>query len=271
MTDQKPVYTEENIIKLKPLDHVRLRPGMYFGGTDQRALHSLIFEIVENAIDQAIGDHCSQIQVTLLDNNSVSISDNGPGIPVEKYQDTGLSILETILTTVGGRHLNLKTGNFRGGMFGVGLAAVNAVSSELVIQVNRDGYFWEQKYGKGIPQSNLSQVRTLAPDESTGTCITFTPDFTVFEKTDFDYVSLYRRLKELAYLVRGVVITLEDRRTQRDRSNVVFNYPNGVASFVEHLNRDHKPLHSPISIKKVVELTKNAQPLEYTALIEIAF
>ncbi len=244
---------------------------MYFGGTDSRALHQLVWEVLDNSIEQVKYGPCNCIEVALDRENTLSVSDNGAGIPIENYQDTGRSILEIIMTEVGGKNLDREKGTFLGGSFGVGLAAVNAVSTTLSAQVKRDGYLWQQTYNQGIKQSELEQVRPLAEGEQTGTSVTFKPDFTVFEPNDFDAHLLYQRLRELAFLLPGVTIRFEDKRSSTDGVATEFYYPDGAAAYVRHLNRDYHTLHPPITVKETVPLKRDYQPLDFSADIEIAF
>ncbi|HEX2622295.1 MAG TPA: ATP-binding protein, partial [Phototrophicaceae bacterium] len=244
-----PKYIEENIVPISPRDHIRRRPGMYFGGIDQRALHQTVKELVDNAIDEAISGSCNRIQVTLDDNYQITINDNGRGIPVETYQDTGQSVLELMLTKLNVRDFIRENKHPSASLFGAGIAAVNAVSTTLIVYVRQDGFLWQQSYQAGIKQTEVEQIRPLSEGETTGTLITFQPDFTIFQRNEFDYETLHHYLHELVFLVNGLTIILEDRRSSHPYRRAVFSYPDGILDFVKFLNHDRMYLHMPVIIR----------------------
>lgn len=260
--------SEHGIQKLDPREHVRMRPGMYlgFGGVDIKAMHQLVEEILENAVNQAVEGRCSAIDVILSDEYKVTISDNGPGIPVATFDDSGKRLLEVILTQVGGRSFDGT--KFQGGMFGVGLAAVNAVSSELFVEVKRDSYLWQQSFAIGFPKTALEQVRPMK-GEGTGTTITFSPDFDIFDPNDFDYERLAMRCRELAYLVAGLSITLTDIRNGSIRKEN-FLSPNGVEEYVGHINRDYTPAHPPVYVSQPAHFPYTSNLIINRARIDFA-
>lgn len=274
MPDQKkPSNPEKDIVMIDPLEHVRLRPGMYVGGTDSRALHHLVYLVLDAAIEEALAGRCKHIWITLRDGNEVSIKDDGIGIAVELYspggRESGVSQLELAMTQVGQRD---EKGCYKvsGGMMGVGIWTMNPLSAELKVEVARDGYLWEQHYQQGRRQGDVIQVRALRPDESTGTTITFKPDFTIMEPNEFSYEILAKRCRELAYLVAGLTITLRDERVKPKPLESVFLAHNGVQDFVSDLNREFEPFHLPIFARQEVEIVSDDRS-SYKIVVEFAF
>ena len=255
-----PAYTSEQIQVLEGLEAVRRRPGMYIGSTDQRGLHHLIYEIVDNAIDEAMAGFCDEIGVTIHPDGSVTIEDNGRGIPVDKHEKTGLSGVETVLTTL---HAGGKFGGggykVSGGLHGVGASVVNALSSSLEVEVAIKGGLYRQTYERGVATSKLAKVRGQKTDR-TGTTINFVPDEDVFETLDYEFDTLAARFREMAYLTRGVSIAFLDQRgsyldTTTDAPSLElpreksFYFDSGIDAYVRHLNRGRGPLHpDPIHI-----------------------
>ena len=252
-------YTARDIQVLKGLEAVRRRPGMYIGSTDQRGLHHLTLEIVYNSIDEAIAGCCSQVDLTLCKDNKVRIEDNGRGIPIEIHPATGFSALETVMTTL---HAGAKFGGrsyvVSGGLHGVGASVVNALSSWLRIESKRDGKLYHQEYRHGIPQD---KVKTDGEANGSGTVTTFIPDEDIFGSLDYDFDLLAQRLRELAYLVPKLELSLHDERDDREST---FYFEGGIASLVHHLNRNKTVLHpTPIYIAKGVEETQVEVALQY--------
>ena len=249
-------YTAANIQVLEGLEAVRRRPGMYIGSTDQRGLHHLIYEIVDNAIDEAMAGFCDHIEVTIEPDGHVMVSDNGRGIPVDKVEKTGLSALETVLTVL---HAGGKFGGggykVSGGLHGVGASVVNALSVELTAEISRDGALYRQSYERGAPQSTIEKVRGEKP-EHTGTTIRFLPDPEIFETTEYEFDTLATRFREMAYLTKGIWIKFIDLReapattvpTGGDERN--FYFDSGIEAYVRHINRGKNPLHpDPIAVE----------------------
>ncbi|MDX1994601.1 MAG: DNA topoisomerase subunit B [bacterium] len=262
---------EEHIQVLDPMKHVRLRPGMYVGGTDSRALHHLIYEVVDNAIDEALAGRCDHIIVTLHDENYVSIADNGGGIPVGKNKETGQSTLEVVMTRIGaGGKFDSGAYKVSGGLHGVGVSAVNALSSELTAEVWRDQHLWRQVYNAGVAKTSVEKIRPMEPSEGTGTRVTFQPDFTVMERNDFSYETLAQRFREMAFVTRKVTITLRDERVKPVARETTFYFEGGLHSFVRYLNRNREALHSPVYVERDVEIALEGKE-PYTIGIEIAF
>ncbi len=243
---------------------------MYIGGKDIKALHYMVERVIENSLSEVISGKCDRLTITLLDENTVSVSDNGTGIPVTKYMDLDVSVLEIVLSRHG--YFDRVTGQFNGTIMMTELASINTLSTELKVQVRRDGYLWEEIYHYGEQERNLIKVRPLQEDEFTGTTITFTPDFSILEPNDFSYSMLARRFREFAFLTKGLTITLIDERSQSKTAAVDFYYPNGAAEFVEYLNRDYIPLHKIIHNEQKIEITpehKHRSP--HNVEIEFAF
>jgi DNA gyrase subunit B len=236
-------YTGASIRVLEGIEAVRLRPGMYIGDTTPRGLHHLVYEVVDNAIDEAMAGYCRNIHVTLHTDGSVSIVDDGRGIPVDIHADSGTSALEVVLTKVhAGGKFDHDTYKVSGGLHGVGLTVVNALSEWLEAEIRRDGQIWRQSYQKGEPQAAVSPEGSA---KTTGTTIRFLPDAEIFPRIEFDFDVLEKRLRELAFLNKGIRIRLVDERTEEPK-DVEFFSSDGLSAFVTYLNRAQTVLHPPI-------------------------
>ena len=236
-------YTGANIRVLEGIEAVRKRPGMYIGDTTTRGLHHLVYEVVDNSIDEAMAGFCQNIHVTLHADGSVSVVDDGRGIPVDAHGDSGKSALEVVLTKVhAGGKFDHDTYKVSGGLHGVGVTVVNALSEWLEAEVRRDGQVWQQDYQQGQAEG---PVRALGPAKTTGTTIRFLPDATIFPKIDFDYDTLEKRLRELAFLNKRIRIKLTDERGEEPR-DVEFYSSEGLSEFVSFLNRAQTALHPPV-------------------------
>jgi len=236
-------YTAANIRKLEGIEAIRMRPDMYIGDTYSRGLHHLIYEVVDNSIDEAMAGYCHNIHVTVHTDGSVSIADDGRGIPVDIHEESGTSALQVVLTaTHAGGKFGHDTYKVSGGLHGVGLKAVNALSEWLEAEIHRDGQVWRQDYEQGKPQGT---VRAVGTTKTTGTKIHFFPDPTIFERTDFDYDKLEKRLRELAYLNKGITIELTDERGDEPRHER-FHSNGGLGEFVAYLNHAQTVLHPPV-------------------------
>ena len=237
-------YDESQIQVLEGLDAVRKRPGMYIGSTSGRGLHHLVWEVVDNSIDEALAGYCTRVDVIVHKDNSVTVIDNGRGIPVGENAKLKRPTLEVVLTVL---HAGGKFGGegykVSGGLHGVGVSVVNALSELVVVQVKREGKVFEQEYRRGVPQYD---VRVIGESVETGTTVTFKPDPEIFtETTEYDYDILQSRLRELAFLNKGIEIHLHDERTDLSNS---YHYEGGIGSFVEFLNRNREGLHEVIYV-----------------------
>ncbi len=234
-------YTGKSIQVLKGLEAVRKRPGMYIGDTGTRGLHHLVYEAVDNAVDEALAGFCNSIKVVLCVDGSVSVRDNGRGIPVDIHPEEGKPALEVVMTILhAGGKFDKKTYKVSGGLHGVGISVVNALSSKLLVRVWKDGKIHEQEFSKG---DKVTELTVLGDTTETGTMVTFTPDATIFEETVFSYDLLSSRLRELAFLNKGLIIIIED---ERDGKRETFSYTNGLLDFIQYMNRNKKPLHEEI-------------------------
>lgn len=264
-------YTEDNIDYLEPREHIRRRPGMYVGGTDISALHHLIYEVVDNSVDEALAGRCDRIQVNIHDDGSVSVSDNGAGIPVGMHKTLNKSTLEVVMTMVGaGGKFDSNAYKVSGGLHGVGVSAVNALSEEFVASVYRDGFMWQQTYKAGLPVTGVEKVRPLEDGEPTGTVQRFIPDFTVMDENKFVYQTLANRFREMAFVTGGITLTLCDERVKPFAKEVTYYFDGGIASFVKYLNRNRRPIHDVVYAEKDVEF-EDKQGKPYDIGVEIAF
>ena len=239
-------YGGDQIQVLEGLEAVRKRPGMYIGSTSSRGLHHLVYEIVDNAVDEALAGYCDTIQVTINEDNSITVTDNGRGVPVDINHKTGKPAIELVYTIL---HAGGKFGGggykVSGGLHGVGASVVNALSDWLEVYVKRDGHIYNQKYERGKICYPLRVVGNCDIND-TGTTVTFLPDKTIFEETqEFEFDVLKHRLREMAFLTKGIKIILTDKRTGKEQERT-FHYEGGIKEFVEYINKSKEPLYSEI-------------------------
>ncbi len=241
---QRSGYDAQDITVLEGLEAVRKRPGMYIGSTGVRGLHHLVYEVVDNSVDEALAGHCDSVQVTIHPDNSVTVSDNGRGIPVATMEKEGRPAVEVVLTVLhaGGKFGEGGGYKVSGGLHGVGVSVVNALSELLHVDVRRDGFKWTQDYVRGAPQGDLQKGE---PTKETGTTITFLPDAEVFETLDFDFATLEQRLRETAFLTRGLRIGIDDERGDGHRK-ASFHYEGGIEDFVAFLNENKDPIQKKV-------------------------
>jgi len=260
-------YTADKITVLEGLEAVRRRPGMYVGGTDIKALHHLIYEVVDNSVDEALAGFCDHIQIIIHPDESVSVIDNGRGIPVAEHSKKKISSLELVMTTLhAGGKFDRDSYKVSGGLHGVGVSAVNALSEWVIAEVVRDGGVWKQEYRRGVPQGPVKQVAKVPKDkqDKTGTKITFRFDPVIFKDVPgYNWNTLLVRFREMAFVTKGVSITFKDERATPIKEHT-FYFEGGVTSFVRYLNRNRKELHDPIYVDKYVDDIGVEVSIQYT-------
>ena len=263
MNKQDFVYGADQIQVLEGLEAVRKRPGMYIGGTDTKALHHMIYEVVDNAIDEAMQGRCDKIVVTIHKDESVTVEDNGAGIPVDIQKQTGMPALTVVMTKL---HAGGKFGDVgykvSGGLHGVGVSAVNALSAWLETEVKRDGKVWRQRFNRGVPVTDVEEVGECEPGE-TGTIQRFLRDDTIFDVLEYDWNTLVTRFREMAFLTRGIDIHFVDDRGEEPRE-ISFYFEGGVQTFVRYLNKNRTVLHPPIYVDVQVDSTHVEAAIQYT-------
>jgi DNA gyrase subunit B len=239
----KSSYDAQDITVLEGLEAVRKRPGMYIGSTGIRGLHHLVYEVVDNSVDEALAGHCDRVTVTIHPDNRITVADNGRGIPVAMHEKEKKPAVEVVLTVLhaGGKFGDGGGYKVSGGLHGVGVSVVNALSEHLLVEIRRDGFTWRQEYARGAPQGPLEQGE---PTQETGTTVTYLPDAEVFETLDHEYETLEQRLRETAFLTRGLHISIEDLRAEGRKSE--FHYEGGIEDFVTYLNENKDPIQRKV-------------------------
>lgn len=256
------LYDASKITVLEGLEAVRRRPGMYIGSTDVRGLHHLVFEVVDNGIDEALAGAADLVTVTINEENVVTVTDNGRGIPVDVHSQTGKSGVEVVMTKL---HAGAKFGGggykVASGLHGVGVSAVNALSEWLEVRVKRDGQIYQQKYKRGVPTAELKVVGKYPADERNGTIITFMPDKQIFKQIDYKFDVLAQRFREMAFLTKGLTIKFLDEREDRE---VTFYFEGGITSFVRYLNRNRDVMHPPFTVAAPINGNFIEAAIQYT-------
>ncbi|WP_422348769.1 DNA topoisomerase (ATP-hydrolyzing) subunit B [Flagellimonas sp.] len=267
---KKNQYSADSIQALEGMEHVRMRPSMYIGDVGTRGLHHLVYEVVDNSIDEAMGGHCDTIEVIINEDNSITTKDNGRGIPVGLHKKEGVSALEVVMTKIGaGGKFDKDSYKVSGGLHGVGVSCVNALSSHLKAVVHREGKIWEQEYERG---KTLYPVKSTGTTKETGTIVTFVPDDTIFtQTTEYSYDTLANRMRELAYLNKGVTITLTDKRNKDEKGEFIsetFFSEEGLKEFIKFLDETREPLIQSVI---AMEGEKNGIPVEVAMIYNTGF
>jgi DNA gyrase subunit B len=271
MARQPSQYTARDIQVLEGLEAVRRRPSMYIGSTDQRGLHHLIYEIVDNSIDEAMAGFCDRIDITIHRDGHVIVSDNGRGIPIDTHARTRKSALETVMTLLhAGGKFEHEAYKVSGGLHGVGAAVVNALSSEMWVEVRRNATVYRQDYQRGVARGPMRKVQGAGHGPGSGTTTCFLPDPKIFPALDYDFATLVQRFREMSYLTKGVWVRFVDERQDREAN---FYFEGGIASFVLRLNKDRNVIHpQPIYIEGTVNGTIVEVAIQYNdGLSEFTF
>ncbi|OSY87256.1 DNA gyrase subunit B [Tenacibaculum holothuriorum] len=268
--EKKHNYSADSIQALEGMEHVRMRPSMYIGDVGVRGLHHLVYEVVDNSIDEALAGHCDVISVDINENNSITVRDNGRGIPVGLHKKEGVSALEVVMTKIGaGGKFDKDSYKVSGGLHGVGVSCVNALSDHLIATVHRDGKIWQQEYERG---KTLYPVKTVGETDITGTEVTFLPDTSIFQQTtEYNYDTLATRMRELAYLNKGITVTLTDKRNKDDEGNFIsetFHSTEGLSEFVKYLDSTREQLTAGVIS---MEGEKNGIPVEVAMVYNTSY
>ena len=270
MSENKVKYSADSIQALEGMEHVRMRPSMYIGDVGSRGLHHLVYEVVDNSIDEAMAGHCDRISVSINEDNSVTTEDNGRGIPVGMHKKEGVSALEVVMTKIGaGGKFDKDSYKVSGGLHGVGVSCVNALSEKLVATVHRDGKIWEQEYSKG---KSLEPVKEVGKSDKNGTIVTFLPDKSIFKEINtYSYDILAARLRELSFLNKGLTITITDKRNKDKEGNYIseeFFSKEGLVEFIKFLDDSREPI-----MKDVIafEGEKNGVPVEVAMIYNTSY
>src|SRR5665213_2661665 len=251
---QDETYDSSSIKVLEGLEAVRLRPAMYIGSTGEMGLHHLVYEVVDNCVDETLAGYCTEVGVTIHPDNSVTVVDNGRGIPVAMHEKEGRPAVEVVLTVLhsGGKFGDGGGYKVSGGLHGVGVSVVNALSERLLVQIRRDGYLWSQDYSRGAPQNELQKGEKLPKGAGTSNSVTFLPDADIFESLEFDFRTLEERLRETAFLTRGLKISIVDERGEGHSAE--FQYEGGIEDFVAYLNENKDTVHRKVIFLSLIHI-----------------
>ena len=268
--NQNKNYSADSIQALEGMEHVRMRPSMYIVDVGPRGLHHLVYEVVDNSIDEALAGHCDEIAVIINEDNSITTHDNGRGIPVDIHKKEGVSALEVVMTKIGaGGKFDKDSYKVSGGLHGVGVSCVNALSESLTATVYRDGKIWEQQYERG---KALSPVKEIGTADKKGTVVTFKPDAQIFTQTlEYNYDTLSLRMRELAYLNKGIKISIEDRRHKDENGNFIsetFLSEEGLKEFIRFLDETREAIIGDVIS---MEGEKNGIPVEVAMIYNTSF
>ena len=263
-------YSADSIQALEGMEHVRMRPSMYIGDVGVRGLHHLVYEVVDNSIDEALAGHCDRIELTINEDNSITTKDNGRGIPVGIHKKEGVSALQVVMTKIGaGGKFDKDSYKVSGGLHGVGVSCVNALSDHLIATVHKEGKIWQQEYQRG---KSLYPVKTIGETDFTGTIVTFLPDKSIFtQTTEYNYDTLATRLRELSYLNKGITITLTDKRRKDDEGNTIteiFYSEEGLPEFIKYLDSTREQLTAGVIS---MEGEKNGIPVEVAMVYNTSY
>jgi DNA gyrase subunit B len=264
MTEQVGRYDAEDITVLKGLEAVRRRPGMYVGGTDARALHHMVYEVVDNSIDEALAGACDRIEITIHEDDSVTVADNGRGIPVAPHPVEKISALQLVMTTLhAGGKFDSASYKVSGGLHGVGVSAVNALSRWMEVRARRDGGVFQQRYERGIPTGPVVRI-SRARGKKTGNVTAFLFDDSIFADVTYRFETLALRFREMAFVTKGVSIRFRDERTKPFPRETSYYFEGGITSFVRYLNRNRVTLHQPVYFERRIDDTNIEIALQYT-------
>jgi len=268
--NQKNQYSADSIQALEGMEHVRKRPSMYIGDVGTRGLHHLVYEVVDNSIDEALAGHCDQISVIINEDNSITTKDNGRGIPVGMHKKEGVSALEVVMTKIGaGGKFDKDSYKVSGGLHGVGVSCVNALSEKLVATVHREGKIWQQEYARG---KALAPVAIIGESTETSTEVTFSPDPEIFKQTlEYNYETLSLRMRELSYLNKGIKIVITDKRNKDDQGEYVsetFQSQEGLKEFIHFLDEAREAIIGDVI---AMEGEKNGVPVEVAMITTLLF
>ncbi len=269
MSEKEHNYSADSIQALEGMEHVRMRPSMYIGDVGTRGLHHLVYEVVDNSIDEALAGYCDTISVTILNGEGILVSDNGRGIPVDMHKKEGVSALEVVMTKIGaGGKFDKDSYKVSGGLHGVGVSCVNALSKSLTATVHRQGKVYEQSYERG---KAIEPVKEIGTTDKKGTTVKFQPDDTIFDVLEYNYDTLASRMRELAYLNKGITVTLTDERQTDEEGNFiqdVFHSEEGLSEFVRFLDETREPLIEEVI---AVEGEKNGIPVEVAMIYNTSY